>query len=58
MGSVWGLENPRRAKALYEKRQDTVVVGFAGGHAPSDGLGAGLADRVRFRGRLAVGGGR
>ena len=41
MGTAWGLENPGRARALYEERQDKVVVGVAGGHAPSDGPDAG-----------------
>ena len=58
MGTAWGLENSGRAEALYEVRQDTVVVGVAGGHAPSDRHGAGCADRVRFRGRPAACGGR
>ena len=57
-GASMGSGNPRRAKALHEKRQDTVVVGVASGHASSDGHGAVCADQVRIRGRPAVGDGR
>ena len=58
MGAAWGLEDLGRVEMLHEDRQDTNVVGVAGGHAPSNGSCAGYADRVRFRGRPAFDGGR
>ena len=57
---LWGQHGDKEtldAQKRYEERQDMVVVDVAGGHAPSDGHGAGCADRMRFRGRPAACGG-
>ncbi len=57
LGTTRGLEVLRSPKTLYEERSDTLVVGVAGDHEPSERPGAGCADRVRFRHHFASTGG-
>jgi hypothetical protein len=59
---LWGQHGDWKTmnaqKRYVKSDKDTIVVGVTGGHEPSYWHGAERADRVRIRGRSAIGGGR